>query len=311
MTRRKSVADRQRAAQRLLFAVAEDTYDGELDVDWDRPAEPGTAWMPDSLISVYGTRLWKSLTPRQRTELGKRELVALLATAMCLQTAASMLTFRTIAIEQALVDDRSRFLLSMINDRSRNVTMFGRLIKHAGVAPDIERLRADRLAHTVLLTPAGPMTQVLSLLADEFVDAVSREVSEQDELQPHVLQVLKVHSGARDRHIAFAWDELEDALGRTGRLWSRLQGIFAAVRIVRVGPGLISSEIYRSVGLNPYRAVWAAYTSRNYRARVNCLTGELVAFGLESGLFNGRTARAVLRLGRCLPPARDETADRG
>ncbi|AHH18460.1 P-aminobenzoate N-oxygenase AurF-like protein [Nocardia nova SH22a] len=303
VTRRKSVADRQKSVQQLLIAVAEDTYDGELDVDWDRSPVPGQAWMPERLMSLHGSRMWRKMSPEQRIELSRRELADLLAVAMCLQTAASMLTFRTIVFEQRLVDDRSRFLLSMVNDRSRNVTMFGRLISRTGVDPHIKRRQADRLAHTVLMTPSGPMTQVLMLLADEFVDSLAHEVAVSADMQPHTVQVLKVHTGARNRHIEFAWNELEAALGRTTPRWNRLQGIAAALTIVYTGALLISPEAYREVGLNRFRAVWTAWAGRNYRTRMTALTGDLVAFGIESGLFASPMSRLILRLGRCLPAA--------
>ncbi|WP_068275720.1 diiron oxygenase [Aldersonia kunmingensis] len=309
--RRRSVADRQKAAQQLLFAAAEETYDGELDVDWDRSPTVGSPWIPDELVSVYGTRLWRSLNRQQQVELGRRELVVLLTAAMYLENAASMLTFRSAMEERALADDRTRFQLAMINDRARNVTMFSRLVNRIGVEPYLRPGLSNRFARVLLMSPNGPFAKVLGLLADEFVDALAHPVAARPDLQPHVRQVMTVHSASRQLHIRYGWDELGDAMSRGLPSWRRVQEVLAAALIVSLGPLSLDSRAYRDIGIGRARGLWSAYTSRQYRARMESLTGVLVSSCIDAGMYRGLVARSILRAGRCLPKAEADEEQRG
>ena len=73
------VNGRERVAERLLRSSAEHFYNADVDIDWAAPWERGKRWLPEHRVSLYGTRLWRSLTPEQRIELGKHELISLLS----------------------------------------------------------------------------------------------------------------------------------------------------------------------------------------------------------------------------------------
>ncbi|GAA14894.1 hypothetical protein GOALK_118_00120 [Gordonia alkanivorans NBRC 16433] len=291
------MAERQLAAQRLLFEVVDDNYDGELDIAWDRDPLPDVPWMPAELTSLYGTRVWNSLSGAQRDDLARRELVQILKIAMYLESAVSMLTFRTIAREQGYADDRTRYLLATINERSRNVTMFSRLINRTGVEPDLDQRRADRLARYVLLTPVGPLSRVLILLATEFVSAIAQAIAHAEDVQPHVLQLMKIHAVAGGRHAEFGRSELDEAVATGGGFSNRVQAILSLVLLIAIGPLLISRSIYEQVGISRTRATLAAFLGRQYRARTRLFAGAAADAADDAGLF-GRVDRIALRLGR-------------
>src|SRR5437870_4000183 len=69
----RAEAGREQTAERLLRSTAVRSYDPELEVDWSAPPVPGLRYMLDERCSLYGTALWRSLSPEQQLELGKHE----------------------------------------------------------------------------------------------------------------------------------------------------------------------------------------------------------------------------------------------
>src|SRR6266545_4898336 len=74
MVRVPQPKDREITATRLLESSVRNTYDPQVDIDWDAPVAEGLGFLPDERVSLYGTELWDTLTPAQRTELAKHEL---------------------------------------------------------------------------------------------------------------------------------------------------------------------------------------------------------------------------------------------
>ena len=53
--------------ERLLRGSAKQSYDPEVDVDWDAPLVDGKWGITPERISIYGTELWDSLTLEQQS----------------------------------------------------------------------------------------------------------------------------------------------------------------------------------------------------------------------------------------------------
>lgn len=58
--------DPQVTAARLLTSSARNSYDPDLDIDWDAPLVEGKPFMPLERVSLYGTELWRTLSEQQR-----------------------------------------------------------------------------------------------------------------------------------------------------------------------------------------------------------------------------------------------------
>ncbi|WP_278259015.1 diiron oxygenase [Nocardioides convexus] len=68
-----SDASAEALAQRLLRSAARQSYDPEVDLDWDAPPVPGLWWMQPERMSLYGTPLWERLSEEQRITLSAHE----------------------------------------------------------------------------------------------------------------------------------------------------------------------------------------------------------------------------------------------
>ena len=63
--------------ERLLKSSARQSYDPDVDIDWEAPEVPGLYWMQPERISLYGTPLWDRLSEEQRVELSKHEIASI------------------------------------------------------------------------------------------------------------------------------------------------------------------------------------------------------------------------------------------
>src|SRR5262249_55514788 len=73
----RPVSQREKTAERLLKSSAARSYDPDVDIDWSAPVEPDKYFLPEHRVSLYGTELWERMTPEQRYDLGKNEIVSI------------------------------------------------------------------------------------------------------------------------------------------------------------------------------------------------------------------------------------------
>ncbi|GAA14908.1 diiron oxygenase [Gordonia alkanivorans] len=304
IARRRSITDRQATAQRFLFEAADEVYDGELDINWDAPPDPDRSWLPPQVVTLHGTSDWERLTTQERIDLSRHELVNLLTLSTYAQNALAMLTFRQIAEDRDLVDDRSRWLLKCVNTQTRNVTMFGRLIDTTGVKPRTRPRLTRRLERLTLLVPAGAVTSTLVLLLESATqDMIALAASDRD-VVPHVGQIMTITALSSRRHLEYARSEFEAAVAHRGILLRTVCSILAALLIVCVGRLFVDRQSYQAIGLPAAPARQAARRSPSYRLRMASAFGTAVDIGAEAGLFADPASRALLRAGRAPVPRR-------
>lgn len=298
---RRSIADRQQAAQRLLMSAMDEVYDGDLDIDWDSPVDPDLGWLPDRLSSLYGTDIWAALTDAQRRELGRHELVNLLSFAVYAEAALTMLLFRNVGENRYLADDFSRWTLKAIEEETRNASMFTRLINKAGL-PVYRRPTAVRvLAKTVLLTPSGVFGRGAVLLVQEVVHVCAAAMAADPSLQRHVRQLMRIHESSGTRHIEFSRSELLRALDESGAVRTAFAGHALAVLAGLIYPMMLNDKVYADSGLDPRRARNASRESDQYGMRARAVTDSFVRFAVEAGLFGHRSERWLLQRAQVWP----------
>src|SRR5690349_10164554 len=64
-------------SDRLLRSSAKQSYDPEVDLDWDAPLVDGRWFMQPERLSLYGTPLWDRLSEEQRIELSRHEVASI------------------------------------------------------------------------------------------------------------------------------------------------------------------------------------------------------------------------------------------
>ncbi|MFT4201248.1 diiron oxygenase [Gordonia sp. (in: high G+C Gram-positive bacteria)] len=294
VSRRRSIVDRQATAQRFLFEAAEDSYDGELDIDWDAPPAPDTPWLPPEMVTLHATDLWKAMSAAERADLDRRELVDLLTLSVYAETVLSMLTFRDVAERSGLADDRARWMLKCVDTHARNITMFGRLIDVAGVPPYTRKKFAKRLERYTLLIPNGATTATVKLMLEAALAGLITMAHDGD-VQPHVEQITAIHLMSSRRHLRFAQEELAALVAGRGATRRAAASIAGAGVVATVARLMANPDVYRDVGLPVPRAVRQARRSPAHRRRMDAAFTDAVRFASEAGLFHDPVSRSMLR----------------
>ncbi|WP_029902332.1 AurF N-oxygenase family protein [Nocardia brasiliensis] len=302
-TRAKNVGDRQKTAQRLLRSAADRAYDGEVDINWDAPLEPGKRWMLDHRQTLYGTYLWDRLTDEQRSTLGMHEAVSALSFGILAETALSTFLLRQVIEYQNPGDEHSRYALAEVGEETRHSTMFSRMINKSGLRayqPFIPKplLKAVRL---VGLVPMGPATLAGLLLVEETLDRLQRENMDDPQIQPHMRQLNKIHVLEEARHITYAREELVRQIAARGKLVNAAHRLAFAVMVFGIQPAIVTPRVYRSVGIHPLHGLVVALLNPHYQENAKFAGEMLLRYGYEVGLVRGAVTTRILRLARALP----------
>jgi hypothetical protein len=281
-----STNSRESVAERLLRASVHNSYEPEVEIDWDAPHLPDAYWLPPHRSSLYGTELWLRLTEEQRIELTKHEVAS---------AAAAGLWFETILMQMLIrhyynADPTSRhaqYALTEVADECRHSIMFGRLIEAMG-CPVYPASRLDhQLGRYLKATGTGPHMWAAILIAEEILDAFQREIMADESLQPLIRMVSRIHVVEEARHVRFAREELIRQVRAAGRLrltYDRLIIGQAAYSIVK---RLIHPNVYAAVGIPPRIGRAAARTNPHFRSTLRWSAERIYGYLNDLGLVSG------------------------
>jgi hypothetical protein len=288
-----TTTDQERIADRLLRSTAAKGYDPEVDIDWAAPLADGLHYVLPERCSLYGTDLYSNLTPAQRLELGKHEIVSVASTGIFLES----VLMRMLARVAYWGDPCSRHVqygLAELGEETRHTIMFARMIERLGTPAYLPPRWIVRLGGFLANTARGPSMWGAILIGEEIIDRLQREILPDDSIQPLVRMVSRIHILEEARHVGFARAELTRSVAKTSRLGLAYHR-FVLARIAYVFSRiLISPRVYAAVGLDPREARRAALANPNYQATLRFGGEKLVAFLSESALI-GRPGRFLWR----------------
>lgn len=287
---------REVVAERLLRTSRKHSFDPDTDVDWDAPQDPDAFYLPPRLVSLYETPLWDGLTHRRRVELSKREMCSI----------ASFGIWAEMMLMQALVmhayrhrydSDHVAYALTEIADECRHSKMFGRMVRTCGLRthrPRALEYHASKLIGAVY----DPVPMFAgTLVVEEFTDAFQRLTFPDEEIQPLVRQVTRIHVIEEARHIKYAREELKRLVAEMPAVRRRAaaHGIARATRLL--AGQAIHPSCYTGVGLDPKLARRVAARSPHRRATMAWSFRKCTAFFDEVGLLDGRVREVWIRGG--------------
>ncbi|WP_354638851.1 AurF N-oxygenase family protein [Kitasatospora camelliae] len=293
-------ADREQNAARLLRASARHAYDPQTEIDWDSPIDPDQFALPPHRVSLYGTPLWHSLTPRQQAQLSVHQLAS---------TTSAGIWFELVLMEGLvrhvyagdLTTRHAQYALTEVADECRHSTMFARYITTTGYPSARPTRRADLLGRLHFLINDTTMTFAGAIFVEEFTDAMQREMIRDESLQPLARSVARIHVVEEARHIGYAKPELE-------RRWASLsaprRAVFrrALALLARQSVAeIVHPRVYALAGLDPRAARQAAARNPYWRdARVDWAR-KAVEFFAELGIID-RSVEGLWRRAGLLPP---------
>ena len=123
----------------------------------------------------------------------------------------------------------THYELTELGDETRHMVMFGKAIEHVGAKPVQPRWYQRIIINALPLGFKGSVLWVAALIGEEIFDSLQRQMMDDDELQPMVQRLMRIHVTEEARHIQFARDGLRKRtpnMGRLTRLWvSNVNGL--------------------------------------------------------------------------------------
>lgn len=261
--------------QHIIDASRRKSFDPYKQIDWSVPFDYSHFYMPQDMISLYGTSLWEQMTREQRVKLSMHEACSALATTIWFE---NQLCFKLLdyLIDASPLDPHFYWMQIEVADECRHSMMFGEAIKRCEVPWYKPRWSSLITFFSKYLTSRVGM--MLSTLAAEDVTGYLNSRTAQDpECHPVMRELSRIHIIEEARHRGYAHHYLKQnwpGVGKFARSMARHYGLLAT-RII-IGQ-LVHPDIYKNLGL-PREAREIA-KNNPHRARIRReMAAELVEF---------------------------------
>ncbi|MEY9848347.1 hypothetical protein ABH940_005449 [Streptacidiphilus sp. BW17] len=288
------LSDRELVAERLLTASAKHSFDPDTELDWDAPLVPGLWFLPEHLVSLYGTPLWERMTEEQRIDLSRHEAASLASAGIWFEVILMQLLARHIYD----LDPRTghvQYALTEVADECRHSKMFARMVAKLETGWYQPGGMSRFLGRVLKTTAPTPAAFTATLLVEEILDRMQRVSFPDERIQPLVRGITRIHVVEETRHVRYAREELRRQMV-TAPLWertfTRLTSGQAAVVVAR---SLISPKVYQRAGLDVDECLRQVRASEHRRETMRWSAEKLVEFLEETGVIHGRAVRAEWR----------------
>ncbi|GHF23568.1 membrane protein [Amycolatopsis deserti] len=283
MTRTLDDHGREKTAERLLKSSANKFYDPEVDIDWNAPLDEGKPFQLEHRSSLYGTHLWDRLSEEQRLELGRHELASIASNGIFFEVLLMQLLLKEVYNSDPTTR-HVQYALAEIADECRHSTMFARSVERVG-APAYGPVKiVHRLGKLLQFIGYGPALYGSILVAEEILDRIQRESMADENIQPLVRMVNRIHVLEEARHVTFAREEVTRGMAKLSKAELLYQRWLIAVVSFAITRSLINPRVYAAVGLSPREAWETAMNNPHWHETLRWSGERIMAFLDEAGL---------------------------
>jgi hypothetical protein len=282
--------DRQRTAMRLLVASAHSSFDPAADLDWEAPLEPAMPYLPLHRVSLYGTELWEGLSQEQRIELSKHEVASIMQTGLWFEIILMQMLLRY-AYDQDLRDPHGQYALTEVGDETRHSVMFARAAAKLGVPRYRPPAPVHNLGRLYKAIAGGPAMFAPVLVAEEVTDRLQRELMADEEIQPLVRGISKIHVVEESRHVRYAREEMLRLMPRLSRAQLARQRAVVAIVSYLIVDSLVDRKVYEAVGIAAEVGRKAALANPHHQQSRRWMAEKIMPFLYESGIVGGPSER--------------------
>lgn len=286
--------DRDKMATRLLGSSSKNSYDPQLDIDWDAPLVEDLAYLPFERVSLYGTPLWEQMTPAQRIELSKQELASVASTGLWFEIILIQMLTRYV-YHQDPQAAHTHYALTEIGDETRHVILFAKALSRMGLTAYRPPAYIHHLARVYKATARGPALFAPVLVAEEVTDRLQRTTMNDESINPLVRMVNRIHVIEEARHVRFARAEIARVMPELGPLARFLNNTVSALVAAVVVHTLINPAVYEAVGLDRAAAVRTARKNPRNHANRRWFGEKIMTFLGEQGMVTW-SSRPLYRL---------------
>ena len=280
--------------ERLIKISKERPLMPETYIPWQLEPEANDIFLPETLTSLQGLDLYETLTPQQKTELGRHELVEVIASygwgelLFCLFMTRHMLTLPTDSVEH-------RFLIREMIEELRHQEMFAQAISKLGGKP-LPQSRLHRFfGHFSNKYLPADYLFMGSVSVELVTDVYGNYARKADNIYPVIKKMFDLHNIEEGRHILFTKALLKEYSAKAGYIKRTLYSYVILFNILFVRTMYVKREIYQRIGLQNADEVYKA-AKKNFKQKFaeRCLD-DITAFVHDWGGFN-RLTRFAWRL---------------
>ena len=260
----------------------------ETYIPWHEEPKADDIFLPELLQSLQGLDIYETLTPTQKLELGRHELVQVISSyawgecLFCLFMTRHILTLPQHDVEH-------RFVLRELIEEFRHQEMFGMAIQKLGGEP----LPQTRLHKFFGMFSNKYLPADYLFMGSISVELVTDVYGNYARRSPNIYPVLKkmfdLHNIEEGRHILFTRQLLKNYSEKAGYIKRTLYSYVILFNIFFVRTMYVKKEIYERIGMeNPEQAYQLA--SKNFKQKFSerCLD-DIIEFVGEWKGFNNLT----------------------
>lgn len=287
--------DPQEVARRLLGSSAALSYDPATQIDWDAPLDPTHFGLNPQWCSLFGTTLWREMTPEQRVTLTRHEVCSIMSTGIWFEMILQQMILR----DQYAADPASaqfQFALTEIADECRHSIMFARACEKMGVPHYLPSRTAVQLGRGLKSVATGETAYAAILVAEEILDVMQRDWMRGEDVVPLVRETSRIHVVEESRHMKFARQEIREHLEGASDKRRRLSALVIAVAAHVIVTSMVNPGVYAAAGLDGERARREAARSAHRRTMMRTSSAQLMAFITDVGLLTPPAAQIYRRL---------------
>jgi hypothetical protein len=274
--------------ERLITISKERPLLPETFVPWHLEPVSTDIFLPEFLTSLHGLEIYDTLSPAQKLELGRHELVQVIASyawgecLFCLFMTRHILTL-------PLDDVEHRFLLRELIEEFRHQEMFGQAINKLGGKP----IRQSGLHKFLGQFSNKYLPADYLFMGSVSVELVTDIYGNYARKAPNIYPVLKkmfdLHNIEEARHILFTKNLLKTYAAKAGYIKRTLYSYVILFNILFVRTMYVKKEIFERIGLeNPDKVYKLAAKNFKKKFSETCLK-DIIGFVDEWKGFNRST----------------------
>jgi hypothetical protein len=274
--------------ERLIKISKEHPLMPETYIPWQQEPKSDDIFLPETLTSLQGLKIYDTLTAIQKLELGRHELVQVIASyawgecLFCLFMTRHILTLPLDNVEH-------RFLLRELIEEFRHQEMFGQMIAKLGGQP-VPQNRVHKFfgEFSNKYLPADYLFMG-SVSVELVTDIYGNRARKAPNIYPALKKMFDLHNIEEARHILFTKSYLKKYTAKAGFIKRTLYSYVILFNILFVRTMYVQKEIYQRIGLENPNEVYKL-ASKNFKSKFaeTCLK-DIIKFVDEWGGFNFAT----------------------
>ncbi len=270
MTTAISTAD-QTLFERLIRISKEKPLNPDTFVPWQTEFVDGNIYLPEKLVSLAGLPIYDTLTPFQKQELGRHEVVQAMY-AYCWSEGLFCVFMNRYILNRDPQDIERQFLIRELIEEYRHQEMFANAIDNMKGEPiKIGWLQRIIAGITAKFMPDGVLFMsciAIEMMADQYGEAIRKD----NNSYPVLRKVSQLHNIEEARHILYTQAVLKRYTEGCNFFMRSYYSLLVMGNMRFFQSVYVRSEIYERIGLaNPKAVRREVFAHYQEKFAVECL----------------------------------------